>query len=114
MFQHNEVSFQNCPLKFLIIKIQIGFRARTDCLQWFTGVTGTVESFNFGNGMIGTFDYTVCVRREVGYCGIEWSEYDTTSPDPFTLDDALTKGAGVSFIYNFTSFNFRAKRAHAI
>ena len=39
--------------------------------------------------------YTVCVRREVGMCGISWRESDTTSPDPFDLDADLTAGVGV-------------------
>ena len=29
--------------------------------------------------------YTICVRQEAGYCGIEWNEAATTSPDPFDL-----------------------------
>merc|ERR1712107_413992 len=70
-------------------------KARNDCLQYFTGVTGEVKSFNFGVGMIGVMSYNICVRREAGMCGIAWRESSTTSPDPFLLDDTLTTdGAG--------------------
>lgn len=47
----------------------------TDCLQWFTGVSGVIQSFN--DGGTGTHltnqQYTSCVRRERGYCSICWS-----------------------------------------
>ena len=33
--------------------------------------------------------YTICVRQEAGYCGIEWTEAATTSPDPFDLGTSI-------------------------
>ena len=50
--------------------------------------------------MIGTMSYTACVRQEAGMCGINWRESSTTSPDAFTLDDTLTKAAGVRINYS--------------
>jgi hypothetical protein len=58
------------------------------CLQYFTGTSGTVSSFNFKTGVNnnnpGTSDgyslhlsstrYSICVRREEGYCSIAWSQ----------------------------------------
>merc|ERR1719210_390104 len=81
-------------IKVSQIECHSPMKARRDCLQWFTGTSGSVKSFNFGVGMIGTMAYTVCVRREVGICGISWRESDTTSPDPFDLDAVLTAGVG--------------------
>ena len=53
------------------------------CLQYLTGISGNISSFNWklNNNMNGdTFSnhlanlrYSVCVRRESGYCSIEWS-----------------------------------------
>ena len=39
--------------------------------------------------MIADMLYTICVRQEAGYCGIEWTQSATTAPDPFTLDAAI-------------------------
>eukprot|EP00090_Calanus_glacialis_P042171 TRINITY_DN74889_c0_g1_i1.p1 TRINITY_DN74889_c0_g1~~TRINITY_DN74889_c0_g1_i1.p1 ORF type:complete len:203 (+),score=44.16 TRINITY_DN74889_c0_g1_i1:126-734(+) len=57
------------------------------CLQYFTGISGNVSSFNwkttdntndpmFSNHLANQ-QYSVCVRRESGYCSVEWS---TTMP----------------------------------
>ena len=34
--------------------------------------------------------YTICVRTEAGYCGIEWKQADTTT-DSFELDDGTAQ-----------------------
>ncbi len=42
-------------------------RAPTDCLQYFTGATGTIQSFNFAKKlMLQSLSYTVCIRQERG------------------------------------------------
>jgi len=46
------------------------------CLQHYTGVAGTIESFNYNNGaglQLSDTDYTVCVRMERNFCGIQYS-----------------------------------------
>merc|ERR1712241_246862 len=43
------------------------------CLQYFTGATGTVKSFNFAtstNRHLSSQDYDICFRRESGSCSI--------------------------------------------
>ena len=89
MYQPNEVFYKrNCQL-FSGLKVTI-FRAPNDCLQYLTGKTNRFKSFN-GNsakGMIQTQMYTVCIRRECGYCSMDVSESfvtTTTDPDPFDL-----------------------------
>ena len=50
------------------------FRAPAGCLQYFTGVAGTIKSFNWGDGtgtcsagcMTQSQDYYACVRKESG------------------------------------------------
>ena len=45
------------------------------CLQWFEGVTGTVQSFNEGGQRthLAGQQYTVCVRRQRAHCSICWA-----------------------------------------
>ena len=46
------------------------------CYQYYTGVSGTLTSFNFNNPdstrqvHLAGLDYTICVRREKGHCCI--------------------------------------------
>ena len=57
------------------------------CLQYYTGISGNVSSFNFKTGdntnpdnanndwpnHISNLNYNICLRRESGYCAVEWS-----------------------------------------
>jgi len=57
---------------------------RPGCLQWFTGNTGTVSTFNWqGTGVASTHlanqDYNVCVRTNMGFCSICWAPMTTGS-----------------------------------
>ncbi|ODN04352.1 Tolloid-like protein 1 [Orchesella cincta] len=91
-------------------------RAPTGCLQYFTGVSGVVESFNFQGGMhLANLDYSACVRMEDGMRFIDWSPCSPnsvrfgggaamipTTPAanaacPNTLTDYLIIMQGVSF-----------------
>ena len=57
------------------------------CLQYFTGITGNVSTFNWKTTdntvdaayptQISNLNYNICLRRESGYCAVEWS---TLSP----------------------------------
>jgi len=57
------------------------------CLQYYTGLTGRFETFNYngGNGEshLANQDYSACIRQECGYCCIQYQECETGS---FTLD----------------------------
>jgi len=84
------------------------WRAPTDCTQYFTGVSGSVKSYNFAGGqLLNSQYYTNCIRTEKGYCGIQWKESSTSSPDPFqmTKHPVTNGGSGhptacpASFIY---------------
>lgn len=78
-------------------------KAPDNCLQWYTGKTGTIESFNFKSGILLCFflfaggitffwfkllnfainigngkqlsgqDYSICIRAEKGYCSLCFS-----------------------------------------
>jgi len=58
-----------------------------DCFQYLTGKSGTINSFNWPTVMTADMEYTVCVRREAGYCGIEWA-VSTATPVGLQLDGA--------------------------
>jgi len=51
------------------------------CLQFFTGATGTVNTFNWATATTSTHlanqDYDVCVRRMADFCSICWSPITT-------------------------------------
>lgn len=73
--------------------------APTDCVQWFTGVEGYVQSYGFGSGqLLSSQNYQACVRQEKEYCAIEWAASTRTTPDSFGLLHAATAGFGESTI----------------
>merc|ERR1712032_1242135 len=67
------------------------WKAPTDCVQYFTGKSGSVKSYNFaGSQFLQSQIYNNCIRTEKGYCAIQWKESSTTSPDPFDVGTTLT------------------------
>lgn len=49
--------------------------APAGCLQYFVHPTGTLESFNFNNGIgpyIGDMNYAICFRRQRGHNMLKW------------------------------------------
>ena len=51
-------------------------QAANGCLQYFTGVSGSLESFNYNNAaglQLSDTDYTICVRMERNFCGIQYN-----------------------------------------
>jgi len=62
------------------------FKAPPDCVQWFTGITGTVENYNHQGGqLLNSQNYQNCIRTEKGYCRIQWKQNPATTPDPFQM-----------------------------
>ncbi|EZA49837.1 hypothetical protein DMN91_005680 [Ooceraea biroi] len=96
-------------------------KAPNGCLQYYKSVSGTVMSFNFGTTenarapQIGTRQmvnhrYGVCVRMELGYCSIEWSQADrfsfsvsgdTGSFDPDIIGTDLVAESGAACTTDF-------------
>ena len=86
--------------------------APTGCLQYHTGITGTISSFNFhgtimnyepcyfGNettcgapiwtGHLNSLDYSTCIRSAPGYCGIAFEQGDAESFQLSGLDSGNT------------------------
>ena len=60
-------------------------KAREGCLQYFTGISGNVFSFNYNNAnglMLSNTDYTICIRTERNFCGIQYSACPDISNSP--------------------------------
>jgi hypothetical protein len=56
------------------------WKPQDGCLQWFTGTTGYIKSFNYDGGYhLANQYYTSCIRAERGYCEISYSSVSTTS-----------------------------------
>jgi hypothetical protein len=76
-------------LKWNILAQQIPctatYRAPTDCLQYFTGRTNVVYSYNAGAQFLGGMDYTNCIRTEKDMCAIQWKEKTGATPDAFQV-----------------------------
>jgi len=57
--------------------VLIIFRARTDCVQWFTGTRGTVQTYNFQGGtQLAAQEYNLCLRQEEGLIDIYYPVKD--------------------------------------
>ena len=54
--------------------------AEEGCLQYYTGVSGQIKSYNYDPGaglQLSKQDYSICIRMERNFCGIQY----TTCPD---------------------------------
>jgi len=90
------ISNRQWNVKVSQIECNANWRAPFGCTQYFMGLRGTVYSYNWQAGnLLGSQDYTNCVRRELGYCGLGWSENSSTSPDPFDFLDPGIAGDAV-------------------
>ncbi|XP_068082170.1 uncharacterized protein [Anabrus simplex] len=71
---------RNFKVKVSQIPCSSIYRAEEGCLQYFTGVSGQIKSFNYdpGSGLqLSNQDYSICIRMERNFCGIQYS----TAPD---------------------------------
>ncbi|XP_075532255.1 uncharacterized protein LOC142564933 [Dermacentor variabilis] len=68
-------------IKISQIKCDSPSRAPSNCLQYYTGVSGNFSSFDYAEaqeipprrGYLNNLDYTVCFRKEAGFCSITYS-----------------------------------------
>ncbi|XP_043461349.1 uncharacterized protein LOC122497969 [Leptopilina heterotoma] len=87
-----DFSFDDRRWNFKIQQIACdsSLRAPSGCLQYYTGISDTIMSFNYGSlvntraqsvgsRQMANLMYGVCIRMALGYCSIEWSESKTNS-----------------------------------
>eukprot|EP00095_Tigriopus_kingsejongensis_P000514 maker-scaffold1854_size26324-snap-gene-0.2 protein:Tk00514 transcript:maker-scaffold1854_size26324-snap-gene-0.2-mRNA-1 annotation:"PREDICTED: uncharacterized protein LOC100161421" len=61
-------------------------KAPPGCTQYFTGVSGNIQSYNYpGSVLLRAQNYNNCIRQEEGYCTFQVREAGTITPDPFLL-----------------------------
>ncbi|XP_059089370.1 uncharacterized protein LOC131885359 [Tigriopus californicus] len=61
-------------------------RAPAGCTQYFTGLSGNFQSYNFPGGqLLQAMNYNNCFRQEEGYCQLQVREAASTIPDTFQL-----------------------------
>jgi len=68
------------------ISCTAAWKAPTNCVQYFTGISDTVQNYNFGGQMLQAQSYENCIRTADGYCRIMWQESSAATPDSFQLD----------------------------
>ena len=72
----SRAKIDSSPCSGLPVTLSRVILASDGCLQYFTGVNGQILSFNY-NGASGlqlsNTDYSVCIRMERNFCGIQYS-----------------------------------------
>ncbi|XP_059088934.1 uncharacterized protein LOC131885026 isoform X2 [Tigriopus californicus] len=69
-------------------------KAPPGCTQYFTGQSGSFQSYNHAGGQLLTDQlYKNCFRQELGFCRLSLTESATQTPDPFLLSapDAIAE-----------------------
>jgi len=94
-------------IRVINLECENAWKAPTDCLQYLTGMSNSLRSFNFGDTMIRNLQYDVCIRPEKGMCQFEVRQSSTTTdsfkmgssadavPNAFTAGAAENGGMGV-------------------
>ncbi len=73
-----------------VTQIPCGSISKADqgCLQWYTGVSGRVKSFNFDTKtgrQLSNQDYSICMRTERNFCGIQYTACSDQCKFPTTI-----------------------------
>nr|CAD7258641.1 unnamed protein product [Timema shepardi] len=88
-----DTSNRRWNLKLSQLECDCPWLAPVGCLMYYTDITGTVKSFNygltasttaFGTRELVNLNYGVCVRMAEGYCSIQWSQ-SSSSLYTFTI-----------------------------
>jgi len=67
-----------------------GVASQQGCFQYHTGVSGTLQSYNFAGGVqLASQHYKNCIRQEAGYCCIQYTVQSySISPQDCSANDA--------------------------
>ena len=71
------------------IECASNYKAPSDCLQYFTGPSGTVTSLNWPTQSLDEIMYGICIRRENGYCGKGFSQITFSFLETFSMSVKL-------------------------
>ncbi|XP_042885176.1 uncharacterized protein LOC122261544 [Penaeus japonicus] len=87
-------------VKVTQIPCNTDYTAPSNCVQYYTGVSGKVMSYNFDltSGLeLANQDYTICIRTEKNFCGIQYAacaDAVNTDSQSFTLSGRPTSTVG--------------------
>ncbi|CAL7941194.1 unnamed protein product [Xylocopa violacea] len=76
------------------IRCDTMYRAEEGCLQYFTGISGEIKSFNYDSvtGLqLSNQDYSICIRMERNFCGIQYM----TCPVDDKEGEVMVPGNGI-------------------
>ncbi|KAJ8916035.1 hypothetical protein NQ315_010903 [Exocentrus adspersus] len=74
----------------------------SNCLQYFTGVSGVISSFNYDMasmlprsvpGYFNNLNYAICIRREEGYCSVTYRNVANGVEYPFQFTNVDDSGS---------------------
>ncbi|KAF2367174.1 CUB domain [Trinorchestia longiramus] len=88
-------------IKITQIPCNTPYTAPSNCLQYYTGVTGTVLSYNYDTStglQLSNQDYTTCIRTEKNFCGIQYTactDAVNTDSESFTVTGSSTSSGEV-------------------
>ncbi|CAH0391572.1 unnamed protein product [Bemisia tabaci] len=83
-------------------KTQVQLMAPNGCLQYFTDLSGNVQSFNYAGGLYQTnLDYAICIKRSINTCRVEYqqaegSKFGISSFEGTELSDGIGRAGTVS------------------
>ena len=67
-------------IQVMQISCSAHWRPAAGCLQYFTGTTGVLYSYNYGESLhLTNQQYDLCIRTEEGHCSISYSSLSSTS-----------------------------------
>ncbi|XP_011501685.1 PREDICTED: uncharacterized protein LOC105365268 [Ceratosolen solmsi marchali] len=69
------------------------FRAEEGCMQYYTGVSGQIKSFNYDPNIglqLSNQDYSICIRMERNFCGIQYMTCDDGSKIANPMANAMS------------------------
>lgn len=83
-FTWTSTTTKNFKIHIMQIPCDAEWKAPAGCLQYFTGSTGTVYSYNYQakTSHIANQNYLNCIRTEEGYCSISYSSSDFSVSAP--------------------------------
>ena len=82
-------------------------KAPQGCLQYFTGDTGTITTFNYQSGsgvLLANQEYSICVRSERTYCAVCYysTAFAMSFPNAATGNVGVDTNCGVEGIGTLT------------
>ena len=114
-FDWSSSSTRSWNIQISQLSCQSRWKPPEGCLQYFTGTSGYIYSYNYAGGThLASQDYTNCIRTEQGYCSIEYTpvggNFKISGPAPTATanrgdtcdkDYIILSGGGNNYYYHY-------------